>query len=102
MAAKNQILLISCIQFLKEATTCGLTHLSKKMVACIVLSKTQYVGHTLHTLVRIFLPINIMHVQGDLVSNKISGMGIDLYLHCVKFFASFFNRMPQVNSNCLK
>ena len=50
LAAKNQILLISCIQFLKEATTCGLTHLSKKMVACIVLSKTQYVGHTLHTL----------------------------------------------------
>ena len=59
MVAKNQIPLISCIQVSKEATTSGLAQLSEKMVACIVLSKTQYTGHTLHTPVRIFRPINM-------------------------------------------
>ena len=94
MVAKNQIPLISCIQVSKEATTSGLAHLCNNMVALIVLSKIQKMGIPCIPLCRNVLPHKYAFTHFRYILDAISGMGIDLYLHCVKFFASFFNRMP--------
>ena len=93
MVAKNQIPLISCIQ-VSKATTSGLAHLCNNMVALIVLSKIQKMGIPCIPLYRNVLPYKYAFTHFRYILDAISGMGIDLYLHCVKFFASFFNRMP--------